>query len=119
MRVGSSFRGVVHWQRCVEATDHYATITINAVKRVPFFQNRSYVRLSVVRVYSDNSVETIHARGYFVYATRQLAYVTDPGSSQRLAVVCDFKYGNNDHGDCKIMQEASLEVCGIIRVTRV
>lgn len=119
VRVGSSFRGVAHWHRCVEADDHYSTITVTAVKRSPFFQTRSFVRVTVTREYEDHAVSTYTARGYFVYATRQLAFAADPGSPQRVATVCDFNLGDNDHADCKIMQEASLEECGVTRVARV
>jgi hypothetical protein len=119
VRVGSSFRGVVHWHRCVEAQDHYSTITVTAVKRSPFFQARTFVRVTVTREYEDHAVSTYTGKGYFVYATRQLAFAADPGSPQRLAVLCDFNLGDNDHADCKIMQEASLEECGLTRVARV
>ena len=119
VRVGSSFRGVVHWHRCVEAEDHYSTITITAVKRSPFFQTRSFVRATVTREYEDHAVSSYTARGYFAYATRRLQLAADPGSPNRVAVICDFTLGDNDHADCKVAQEASLEECGLVRLVRV
>ena len=92
VRVGSSFRGVVHWHRCVEAEDHYSTITITAVKRSPFFQTRSFVRATVTREYEDHAVSSYTARGYFAYATRRLQLAADPGSPNRVAVICDFTW---------------------------
>lgn len=120
VRTGSSFRGVVHWHRCVQAEDHYSTITITATKRSPFFTNRTFLRASVSREYEDGTQTSYTARGYFVYAARKLVIIGDSnGAGNGIATVCTFNYGDNDHGDCVVSMVASREECGIARLERV
>lgn len=121
VRVGSSFRGVVHWHKCVQAEDHYWTFTITAAKRSPFFQNRTFLRATVTREFEDEQTQptSYTARGYYVYAARKLVLGADPGSDTHVATICTFNFGDHDHAECKIVQEASLEECGLVRVARV
>lgn len=116
---GSSFRGIVHWHSCVQAADHYSTITITAVRRSPFFTNRTFLRATVTRVYDDRNITSYKAIGYFVYAARKLVILAEPGSPQRFATVCTFNFGDNDHGACKVVQESSQQECGLARLNRV
>lgn len=117
--VGSSFRGVVHWHRCVDQPDHYSTITITATRRSPFFTNRTFLRATVTREYEDHTLTSYTARGYFVFAARKLVIMADEGTNERVGVICTFNQGDNDHGDCKVVQVSSLEECGRSRLNRV
>lgn len=119
VRVGSSFRGIIHWHRCVEAHDHYSTITITAARRSPFFTNRTFIRATVTREYEDSTAVSYTARGYFVYAARKLVVASDPGNENRVATICTFNFGDNDHAKCKVVLEASLQECGLGRLNRV
>jgi hypothetical protein len=119
VHIGSSFRGIVHWHRCVLGHDHYSTITITQTKRSPFFTNRTFLKATVTREYDDGQTLAYDARGYFVYAARKLVLLSDVGSHQHLAVICNFNQGDNDHAECKIVQESSLDECGLVRVSRV
>jgi hypothetical protein len=119
VQIGSSFRGIVHWHRCVQAEDHYWTFTITGAKRSPFFTNRSFLRATVTREYEDHTLTSYTARGYFVYAARKLVLIADPGTHTHVAVICSFKFGDNDHAECKVAMETSLEECGLVKVIRV
>jgi hypothetical protein len=119
VNVGSSFRGIVHWQRCVLAEDHYSTITITATRRSPFFTNRTFLRATVTREYEDKTLVSYTARGYFVYAARKLVIIADQDAPNRVATICTFKFGDNDHAACKVVQESSLQECGLTRLNRV
>lgn len=119
VHVGSSFRGIVHWHRCVDAPDHYSTITITAVRRSPFFTSRTFLRASVTRENEDNTLTSYTAHGYFVYASRKLVVIADANAPNRIGVICDFTFGDNDHAACKIVQESSLEECAMARLNRV
>jgi len=118
VHAGSSFRGIVHWHRCVEAHDHYSTITITTTKRSPFFTNRTFLRASVTREYDDHTTYSYTARGYFVYAARKLVIIADEGFD-RLSTICTFNFGDNDHAECEVVQTASKQECGIVRMNRV
>jgi len=119
VRVGSSFRGVVHWHRCVQADDHYWTFTITAARRSPFFTNRTFLRATVTREFEDSTATSYTARGYYVYAARKLVLAADPGADTDVATICTFNFGDNDNAECKIVQESSLDECGLVRVERV
>jgi hypothetical protein len=119
VHVGSSFRGIVHWHRCVDAADHYSTITITATRRSPFFTNRTFLRATVTREYDENTLESYTATGYFVYAARKLVIIADKGTQNRVGVICTFDFGDNDHAACKVVQQSSLEECGLGRLNRV
>lgn len=119
VHVGSSFRGIVHWHRCVDAPDHYSTVTITAVRRSPFFTNRTFLRASVTRENEDGTLTSYTARGYFVYAARKLVVMAEANAPNRIGYVCNFTFGDNDHAACKIVQESSLEECAMARLNRV
>jgi hypothetical protein len=120
VRVGSSFRGVVHWHRCVVAEDHYWTFTITAARRSPFFTTRTFVRATVTREFEDAPPASYTARGYYVFAARKLVLAADAGAYDiDVATICTFNFGNNDDAECKLVLEASLDECGVVRVERV
>ena len=116
---GSSFRGVVHWQRCKESGDHWSIITITATRRSPFFRNRTFLRASVTREYDDHTVYSYTAHGYYVYAARKLVVMADQGAENQIATICTFKFGDSDHADCEVVMTASRDHCGVVRMNRV
>lgn len=122
VRVGSTFKGVTHWTSCVERDDHPSMITITHLHRSSFFGTRAWVRATITSE-SDGNIITAEqrsysAKGYFVFATRQLALVPLPGSPHTFSIVCNFQYGDADHAFCQIVQQASLNVCGRLKVQR-
>jgi len=119
VRVGSSFRGVVHWNRCVLAEDHYWTITITAARRSPFFTSRTFVRATVTREFEDALPVSYTARGYYIFAARKLVLAADAGTNKNIGTICTFNFGNNDDAECKLVLESSLDECGMVRVERV
>lgn len=119
VRPGSSFRGFVHWQRCVEHADHHSIITITAVRRSPFFRNRTFLRATITREYDDHTTLSYTAKGYFVYAARKLVVMADSDAPNPIAVICTFNFGDNDQSECEVVMTASRNVCGIVRMNRV
>jgi len=118
VRVGSSFRGIVHWHRCVISDDHYWTFTITATKRSPFFTNRTFLRATITREYEDATAVSYTAKGYYVYAARKLVLTADEGTHADVVTICTFNFGDNDQAECKIVLESSLDECGLVRVDR-
>jgi len=118
VRVGSSFRGVVHWHSCVVSEDHYWTFTITATKRSPFFTNRTFLRATITREFEDHTASTYTAKGYYVFAARKLVLTADEGTHADVVTICTFNFGDSDQAECKIVLESSLSECGLVRVER-
>jgi hypothetical protein len=122
IKEGSSFSGVVHWSSCLPLADHNSFITITAMHRAPYFGSRAFVRAQisndVSHSFMDHQQGSYTARGYFVFATRQLALLADDNAPHNLAIVCTFNYGDYDHAMCRIMTEAAKQECARMRVSR-
>ena len=122
VRVGSTFKGVVHWASCFEAKDQISLMTITASHRSSYFGSHAWVRATITRQVEDEFLHheqsSFTARGYFTFANRRLALVPDPGAPHRLGIVCDFKYGDSDHAFCRVLQEGSLNLCAKWKIVR-
>jgi len=119
VHVGSSFRGIAHWHRCLNAHDSYATITITQARRSPFFNNRTFLKATITRETDEGETFSTSGNGYYVYATRKLVLLSDADSKENLALICNFNQGDNDHAECTIAQATSLQECAVMKVSRV
>jgi hypothetical protein len=119
VHTGSSFKGLVDWESCVQSTDHISIVTITTVMRSPFFKNRSFLRAVVTREYNDHTTYSYNARGYYVYAARKLVIIADHDAPSQIATVCSFNYGNNDEADCEVVVTSSRAHCGVVHMNRV
>lgn len=119
VHVGSSFRGFVHWQDCINTVDHWSIITITATRRDSYFKNRTFLRATVTREYDDHTTLSYTAKGYFVYAARKLVVIANPDAPYPISTVCTFNFGDNNNSECEVVMTASRNVCGIVRLNRV
>jgi hypothetical protein len=118
---GGTFKGLVTWSGCVERRDHSILLTITNNYRSSFFGSRAFVRATITSEVDEYDAVTtvpssIQTKGYFVFATRQLALINEPEAQHRLVTVCTFHFGTHDHADCKILQEGSLTQCARVRL---
>jgi len=124
VHVGSTYQGLVEWKSCETLPDSNMIMTVTAVYHAPFFNNRVFLRATVV---SDSTKFDIphpvasSFHGYYSFAERKIVLVPDQVTELHhpYTAICKFNHGDNDHADCTINEVGSLHECSKFRIVKV
>ena len=118
--VGSSYTGVATWDSCEDLLPHHVVVTITASKRKDFFSAVVWVRgiLSFQEERKGQQIRTYQLRGLYVLGQRTLLLGPERGTKPIYGVRCEFKFGDDDSADCKIVNPASHSVCAHFQAAR-
>lgn len=126
VHVGSTYQGVVEWQGCESVPDSNSILTVTSVYHAPFFNNRVFLRATIVSDSTKFSLPHPVAtsfHGDYSFAERKLVLLPDETDHSVVhhpyKVICTFNFGDNAHADCTINEVASSAQCAKFRVVKV
>lgn len=126
VHVGSTYQGIVEWRECENIPDSNVILTITAVYHAPFFNNRVFLRATLVTDSVKFSLPHPVAtpfHGDYSFAERQLVLHPDETDFTEVhhpyKLICSFYFGDSAHADCTINEVGSSHQCAKFRVVKV
>lgn len=112
---GTTFIGHLNTDHdfCTHRKPHELDLVITGVTRAKYFQSVLQVKANLVIKYQDHGAEqtdVVPVSGYYNFGGHSLVIL--PSDTNRLALVCKFRAGNDERCFAAIVHEATLEHCG-------